>query len=46
MPWDDPDFVEAMRKAFYAGHFMGMQQGHRPDDWEEFMADAQKGYED
>lgn len=46
MPWDDPDFVEAMRKAFYSGHFMGTNDGNRKEDWEEFVSDVEKGYED
>ena len=55
MPWDDPDFVEAMRVAFRAGYSAGEHAGYNyyeshhnktGDSFEYFMIESKAGFQD
>lgn len=54
MPWDDPDFVAAMKVAYRVGYGAGEHDGatyydrtaSSRDSFEDFMNDAKNGYED
>lgn len=53
MPWDNEDFVEAMRQAWQNGYRSGESDGYsyyssgsKATTFTDFMEDAVKGYED
>jgi hypothetical protein len=54
MPWDDPNFVAAMKVAYRVGYSNGEHDGasyydrtaSSRDSFEDFMRDAKEGYED
>lgn len=54
MPWNDPDFVAAIKVAYRVGYSNGVHDGasyyecssSARDSFEDFMRDAKEGFED
>ena len=47
MPWDNEDFVEAMRRSFFAGGFNARHcDWSKESDFQDFVKDAKRGYQD